>query len=382
LPEGFVKILYALFAVDRPVQVLVLGHAMQAIEFNHLLRRVAKSRKKDLPITFYFVRADDSSLQQFSTGIDPSLCRLNFPDETIDIADALKAIWSGVCNNFKENEQPRGIERHQLVSMLFEHRKIDNWKISGTPQDDVERVKRLGTYFRDRTYVEIAIAVAKARGFVCLDDLLSGRAGKYFRLYREMLSQWAAGNTMIKSLNDGCAKLGLRTHGYGDSAITSDFEQEEAEARLKTLAIKTEAFEVAAKRLAKATLNRIHRTDEMFTPEFEQKCSSLLLGMYRGEEVEIFAGRSGNHTLSFESMEVLQTLSALKWRTEQLIVGSEYNWKSIACTAKAGYWLLQEKYVEKIVERKAKLFLVVSDTAYREELFQKFGSSLAYSWLP
>jgi SIR2-like domain len=380
LPEGFVKILGKLFAVDRPAQVLVLGYAMQAIEFNHFLRRTGKNRLARNPMTFYFVQVDDPRLRHFSSGIDPKLCQLIFPDKTIDIAEALEAIWSDVCTNFKVNERPRGIERHQLITMLFDHRKIRDWKISGTPDDERDQVIRLRTYFRDRACVEVAIAVAKAKGFVCVDDLLSGRAGQYFKLYRETPSRVGAADATIRSLNDVCEKLGLRTHGYGDSAITSDVKQEDAEAKLRTLAVKGESFETAARRLAKASLSQIRGADLTLRPDVEEKFSALLLAMYRGEEVEVSVGSSGNHTLSFESAEVLPTLSALKWRTEQLIVGSDF--KAIACTAKAGYWFLQEKYVEKITERKAKLFLVVSDTAYEKELVEKFGSSLSYRWLP
>ncbi len=172
----------------------------------------------------------------------------------------------------------------------------------------------------------------------------------------------------------------MRTHGYGDSAITSDVEQEDADAKLRTLAIKKDLFEAAATRLATACLDRIYRTDEMCTQNFKQKFSDLLLAMYRGDEVEVSAARGGNHTLSFESAEVLPTLSALKWRTEQLIVAPERDWKGIACTAKAGYWLI-DKYSE-IAGRKAKLFLVVSDMAYQQDLVDTFGKDLMLRWLP
>jgi len=97
---------------------------------------------------FYFVHAADPRLKRFSERISQNLFTLAFPDKTIDIAIALEVLWNVVCKHFKTDEQPRGIDRHKLVSTHFASRTIKDWRLSGTPADEKDRATRLSQLYQ------------------------------------------------------------------------------------------------------------------------------------------------------------------------------------------------------------------------------------------
>jgi hypothetical protein len=387
LADGFVAVLTTLFAADRPVHILVLGHAMQSIEFNHLLRRATKGRDPKNAMKFYFVEEASARLERFTEGMTDHTYTLMFPEKSLDIAVALEIVWSNVCQNFKDDEKPRGIERHKLISTLFESRRIANWPASGRPDELAAKTKRLVNYFKDRTYVEIALSIAKAKGFASMEDLSNARVGTYFRLYREQILRWGAVHGgSLKSLNDACAELKLKRHGYGDSAVALGVRREDADKESTTIVVNREVFALAAIDLARTTLELIDTSFESYTPDDVRNFTDVLLTMYDGEEVEVSIGHGKDRSLSFEKAEILPTLTALKWRTEQLISDRSFGWDRMACTAKSGQWLLRSQYVDSLVRdnRDVKLSLVVCDMAYADDLASQYRDHLLtpIRWLP
>ena len=92
----------------------------------------------------------------------------------------LEKLWEATTKCFRDGYEPRRISRHQLVSRLFA-RIVDYKHPESKNQSD------LVEYLKDRAFLELALAIAKAKGFVHLHQLSGGRAGKYFRLYRRAM---------------------------------------------------------------------------------------------------------------------------------------------------------------------------------------------------
>lgn len=217
LSDNLRALLKELFSPEHPLHILIFGHAMQSIEFNHILRGAAMNRKKDTSMSFFFVKQKDDQLDGFEkrfTGMDG--CKFIFPRRSLALDTAILQMWRLARTQLTDELPPRGVIRHEVVSEIFRSRRIGNWKASGTPRDRREMNARLVQYFRDRTFVEIALAVAKAKGFVTLGNLASNRPGTYFSLHRK----FATNRRHFKSLRDACQQLGLYTQGYGGQVVS------------------------------------------------------------------------------------------------------------------------------------------------------------------
>ncbi|HWA89664.1 MAG TPA: SIR2 family protein [Rhizomicrobium sp.] len=365
LSEGFVQVLLKLFSPEQPVHVLVLGYAMQSIEFNHILRRVAQGRSRRNEIRFFFHLKRDQYAQDVCVGMEgPGLRRPHFPGGNLRIDDVMDRIWALASRQFRA-AKPRGIERHRLVSELFaEPRRIEDWRASIRPGFREERARRLRRYFRDRTLVEIALAVAKAKGFANVENLADTRIGTYFRLYREECLHVPESEPLL-SVGDACRRLGLTVCNYGSVTLGNTN---------RVLALRK--FNAEASRLVDRTLDLVLRGARP-SLQIRQRFGAALLSMYKGDEVEVSAAGEPRSAVLFEKAEFLPTLAALKLRTEEIMTDRSLKWDALACTAETGQWLCESKYVlGEVKRRKARLALVVADNAYQRELKTQFGSHL------
>ena len=380
LSEGFVKVLSTLFSGEQPVYVLVLGFAMQSIEFNHLLRRAAASRTGTSAMKFFFVEKEATRLANFAAHMDPTTCELKFPRESLPIDRAVELIWEAMCGSFTARMRPRGIERHRLVSELFKSRAIADWKTSVGPDFQVEKVKRLVRYCRNRTLVEIALAVAKAKGFASLEDLADGRVGTYFRLYREHTSR-VGGNSSnsgppLQSIKHACEILGLREQGYGGSAMVLPATTDPDGGDRQNRVLDDKEFDEVSSSLARGTLDMMLLDASDRAEDKVVRFKSALMEMFEGEEVEVAVSANTDRTLFLESAESLATLTALKLRTEEVMNDPSYKWDAIVCTAKTGQWLRRDDYRDSIGRRGARLALVVADRSYEARLRATYGNRL------
>ncbi len=384
LPEEFVELLLTLLDPERKTYILVLGFAMQSVEFNHLLRRSSQGRDPSCELSLYFVKKLAGDELRFRQGMAGSH-REFIPEKDLEIAGAVEALWEYVSDTFKDPYRPRGIARHKLVSEFFKGRKIRDWKLSG--REPQERRKRRLDYFRARTYIEITLAIAKAKGFAAMEDLANGRVGTYFRLYREEINQAGAPLTHsdpFRSLESACTRLGLVLHGYGTTAVTFKRicnRNDENESR--SVYVGKSEFKQEAKSLVKSTLEAmlgLVALPDNLTAAF----MDALMRTHGGDEVEVDVPKGENHTLSLERPMLLTSLSALKFRTEELMERKAGEWDTLACTAKSGEWLLNDVYRRHIEMHNAIVTLVVSDVAFEGKLRATYQERLCdpVHWLP
>ena len=365
LPSGFRALFRELFSPRHSLHILVFGHAMQSIEFNHILSGAAKNREIDRCMTFFFLKQKNKQLESFEKRFTGTTCRFLFTPQSLQLDTAMLLIWQMAKAELTEEAPPRGVRRHELVSDIFKSRYIENWKASGTPIDREEKRIRLVQYFRDRTFVEIALAIAKAKGFVTLNSLASNRVGKYFSLHRA----YAGDRPAFKSLKDACEQLGLDTAAYGGRVATL---RPSKSGSPRNVIVDRATFRRTVNVLAQETLKCIHIDSKYVSRHLRD----TLIEMYEGDEVEVSLSDASDPTLLFEKAELLSTLTALKLRTRELMTDARRDWDALVCTAKSGEWLLRPDYVRAIKHRKARLALVLGDMSYEHELCSAYGTLL------
>jgi hypothetical protein len=378
LPDSFLAIIERLLGSDRPVHVLVLGHAMQSVEFNHIIRRALKKRPRRRKLSFYFFeRVSDGTtivnrgISEFRTHMGNS--NVVISNENILYSVVMEIIWKSIFRFFRSKHNARDIARHQLISRLFRHRWIEDWKRHGD-ENRLERERHRLRYFRDRTLVEIALSIAKAKGFASMSDLTDSRAAIYFDLYKRALSRTnLRDDRPIRSLEHACSMLGLTTYSFDNSGIVFERRLDHADTKIDGLSLTLDDFNLEAAGM----IDKLYK--ELSIPacalaELREEFLAVLSDMHRGEEIEIYSKDSSAHALTFEQPEPLDTFLALRSKTEAFVSSRE--WDTLLCTTKSGGWLKDERFVAGIdAGPHRKIVMVVSDEIYKRSLTEMYGAN-------
>jgi hypothetical protein len=73
----------------------------------------------------------------------------------------------------------RGIDRHNLIAYFFLPTRVGTLYRKRRPLRQYQQARK--DYFADRFVIELALAIAKAKGFVDLREIQRGRAGRIFQ---------------------------------------------------------------------------------------------------------------------------------------------------------------------------------------------------------
>jgi hypothetical protein len=350
------KELLGLLVGGLPVRILVVGHAMNSFEFNDVL---ARSRHDD---TRFFILAPH--LRESHTALSSG--HGDKPTATVDFLEVtkhktldewLKDIWACIERDVSTVSRPRDVARHKLITALFS-RKLDYRR------PEAELTDALVEYFRDRTLVEIALAVSKAKGFVHLSQLMQGRAGAYFRLYKQ------ESGDRSQSLLDACHRVGLSLYS-GDALHLG--QARHIDGGPERLIQSVDGF-------AKRSIPALNKAlCENLSPERSERlrshlplAASTFRYMYEGEEVEVAVGNDAVSHEYFVDPTPLSTLTAFKLATRRLL---ETDWDRCLCVAETGEWLL-DKAVRRFFTRDRCVSLVVADRARLRELRSLVGGRL------
>ena len=137
-------------------------------------------------------------------------------------------------------------------------------------------------YLTDRTVVELALAVAKAKGFVNVSQLDQSRVGEYLRhCTRE-------GQQPPETLYSLCEKLGLGRVSYSREALRISATGAAAQG-LDDLTIEKDRWPEARDHLLDKALARlsIQRRERAEKPDTKTIFAQVLDAMYEGDEVEV-----------------------------------------------------------------------------------------------
>ena len=169
-----------------PLNLIIIGFSMQSIEFNSLIRQYLE----DFPereIKFWFfdkkTKLDDFDLDLSLEQKEKVKKNARFFDLNMNnLEEVLIALWALIEKNFKEEYQPRGIQRHRLLHALTtDYQSI----LSKNSRNNIDFSKIEAKYFKDRFFIELLITVLQSDGILVAGQIVEERAGKYYHLYED-----------------------------------------------------------------------------------------------------------------------------------------------------------------------------------------------------
>jgi hypothetical protein len=343
LPIGIQRIIKELLSA-RPVDLISIGFDMKSFEFNHILRgAVPESR------IFYINLYEPEPDIPFEDNIKSHLIRVG--DKSRALSKVLGDILDKTYKHFWQSYTPRDIYRHRLLATLFEGEKPD--------------VEDISTYLWDRTVIELALAIAKAKGFVTMSGLSAGRTGKYFRKYQSFPT------SQERLFKDLCAAIGLRDVAYGHDALRLTkndrrpeiLSEDEFNDTLDSFVDDVRTLLKPARRWAFDT----HR----------HKFKDTLLMHYKGEEVEIRAAPEILHANLFQAPQVIRSKTALDCQTVELLENRHWRW--LLLVSETGEWLTHPR-IKKVIDIKRhvrrKIYLIVADESHKKNLLRAYPKQI------
>lgn len=352
LPPSIKELLSSVLA-NTPTTLLVIGFAMNSVEFNQIVELAANN---DFEI--YIIDPVKSVVENIPKSVE----NINHISPDVHgLGGLVSHLWDLTRAKFKDTKVPRGILRHQLISKLFSE-KVDYLN------PEKSRVQ-LRQYLRDRTIIEIAMTIAKTKGFVNIEQLASNRAGRYFRYYRD---HSIGGNS--DTLLNLCERLGLSKFGYSYDALRLSRDPSYTASPLSGLIIDRESWKKEYKnRLVKAVLACLspNRGSEASKAENKKLLHQALDYMYSLDEVEVVSPKEIPFQMRFHAPTILGSLAATKVFTTKIL---NMEWSTLLCIAESGEWLLDDEIVSIVKKKRNRhLKVVVADEVFVEKVKEKYN---------
>jgi hypothetical protein len=357
-----IKNLLEILLSGMPTILIVIGYNMQSVEFNQIISKASDKQ----PIEIFAINTRELlSLDEKLTQLHKDrLLRLS---EDYHVANSLSDLWDHVCLLFKDSLQPRNIMRHELITKLFPG-EVDLSRL------EKDRHAEVTDYLSDRTYVELALAIAKAKGFVHFNQIAGSRAGRYFEIYKSFSGD------QNKSLFHFCEDMGLKQISYSTETLRLK-QLPKPEDEGKVLIIGENEFERDCTEQLYLNTRRHLRTLVRAERIKKEKVifKKTLMELYKGEEVEVNYTNPTAHYRFFSSPTVLNTLTAFSVHTLDLL---SQEWDLLLCVAESAEWLVKEEIWGAINKQPGrKLALIVADLAWKEKIIGKFGNETFFDIL-
>jgi hypothetical protein len=204
---------------ELPVNFIIVGFNMMSLEFNLLLKEhLAKDPRKT---RFYFFQ--HSTQEEFfdaKKDFDTDLkARIQQEARWVQVSsnqpldECFRALWANTRQAYHPNFRPRDVHRHELIAHLFQsHKKRE------TPGELYSQDTH--AYLHNRMLIELALSIFKYKGFVCVEQLVSDRFGKYYNILQQFLKKANSTKTRkISTIPEYCALFGLKKYNYGETAF-------------------------------------------------------------------------------------------------------------------------------------------------------------------
>jgi SIR2-like domain len=376
VPDEFERVLAKLFPDKCSTYILILGHAMKSIEFNALLGRL-NARRDNCTSNFYFL-SPESEYVDFRATIGESVAiggsvRYIYPQyalKSIGIVDALCSLWKIATKMINAKDLVRGIERHRLIHEIFNKEYSRSISVVSDSKSQSEYIKRLLDYFEKRTLIEICLSITKTRGFTSVINVACDRAGAYFRRYRNELYRHKREPVSLRFM---IKKLGLELDPHDESVIT--FKQRaDQNGDLNYRVVGQPEFQKEILpgfvKIVLETVCNWHGVGSEVEKAYGEELRRTLIEMFQGDEVEVVTDRLVEMELVFAKAAVLPTISALRRLTRDIFLTGKVKWDGICCAATSGRWMTEDddKYINEVIKRDARIALVISDPANIETL--------------
>ena len=196
------------------VNVIMVGFAMESIEFNHILNDVLPYNSVIYHIDFkpcadgdaFFAREpkmlerferDALSYREKRNEIYKSVSTAGFNQQTDDpvntltpsLGEVFSVLWRIQNNFFKTGYKPRSIARHEITSYLLYHpeygKKALKLEMEQARRTAIhQNIESSPAYFQDKIMLELLILLNRNGGILDIAELLKGRVGFYFSQLR------------------------------------------------------------------------------------------------------------------------------------------------------------------------------------------------------
>jgi hypothetical protein len=353
LPDEIVHVMRALLT-GCPLDLLVIGFSMQSFELIGLLNDARPGSR-----IFYVAPQQPTSDPPLLGDIsrEQYLISVHAENETERwkngwFSAVLEELWREVTRCFREPYAPRNIARHELLPKIF-------------PCGD--RSHGLEQYLFDRTVLELAMAIAKGRGFLMMTDLGQQRAGEYYVRYRKELHRSPA-----QSFLSLCERLGLCDIGYGRETLRL------GPGSTETTVLTPNQFREALGRLVRDIAN-VPGVSPLLARLTRDRRSEILekalLELYEAGESEIRNDTPSLYAGVFKSPQPLVTRTSLHYFTNEML--REPGWNSLHAISESGEWLRSD-HVRTLLtanNRELQLRLVLADTRWVKCLQDMYGPS-------
>lgn len=351
LPDNIHRLLLKLLSSTLETTLILIGFGMQSVEFTNIVREASKISALEV----FVIDLSNRVVERVPDNVKRTESILL--TEEFGLSNALKNLWSNTCEYFYEHARPRGIYRHILLSELFSDPL--NYE-----QGENNRTQSIIHYLKDRTIVELTLAVAKAKGFVNVGQLAMSRAGRYFQHYRKHET------TVTEPLSVLCEKLGLSRMGYSHDALRLSADEPEPTTPVDKLIIDRETWAYQIDVLFESMLAQLSPHRQRIVSDKVELLKHTLEYMYKSDEVEVYTPKESPYQLIFQKPIPLSSFAATQVVTKQML---SFKWDKLFCTAETGKWLLDKQIIEVIARHSGcSLIVIVADVVHQTEIKETY----------
>ncbi|MFN0138772.1 MAG: SIR2 family protein [Pyrinomonadaceae bacterium] len=339
LPEGIRLTIRSLLS-GRPVDLISVGFNMKSFEFNSIANESDQSGSRIFHINIDDMVNPDPSLKSFTAH------RIQVVDKPGALDEVLHNILQKTHSHLGHLYKPRSIDRHRILAGLFKGER--------------DKTEDNSPYLWDRTVIELALAIAKAKGFVTMSELSSGRPGKYFTKYQQNVGK----RIHFRKL---CEDLGLNEIAYGFDALRlSDEDNLRAEILLKP------EFKAALEPLLNAVKSKLKGTAFHSFEANRDLFRETLWMHYSGAEVELRFPPKILHDNLFLAPVPITSKRVLDCQTVAMLKGDDWNY--VLLVSETGEWLEHERVIAAIKSRE--IFVIVADDSRKPYLEAKYPGKI------
>ncbi len=336
-----------------PVNLIVVGYNMQSAEFNHILQDNLPNNSRIFHLTPEKLAESVLPDWQKEKGIK-YIHSSEFPytgieKESYNLDGVMHRLWNDISDNFETRFKPRGIDRHILLTKLFQSNDLKHSK------------EQIHQYIQDRTFFEFALSLFKYKGFMSVVQLSEDRFGKYLNLYRK--------NSPNATVLDFIDKFKISDFAYGKKAFRMHENGNE-----NALILNKNQFDEFINDKGKywkryVSKSIADRYEELARDRNEMHPHDRVKNIFLEGDEEVSHKYSNIYQNLFSKPILLPTKLSLNYHTAHFIKHEFCD--TLFCVAETGEWLLKEF---EMLSKLKQIYLIIADDTYQSDLEQAFGA--------
>ncbi len=328
----------------KPVNLILVGFAMESFEFNHILQKNLPSKSKIIsfsPVEPKIPKKLQSGEENRNSYFEVTRNSETETETKKRLDNWFEVLWNKIVGHYKEEYKPRSISRHKVLCSILRYPAIKSEK----------------EYIEKRMYLELALSIAKYKGILNVNQISHDRFGKYFCLFKKIHK---ADETII----DTCKKFGLKDLWYGSKALSIyDGDADKIRVRPEETTVENEISNCIEK------INEYLELDQSNGNVTNTKLEKTLKKLYKSEDSEICPKYTNVYNNIFKSPRIISNNLDLKYQTRKLITDP---WDQLFVVAETGEWILSEIKPDGLENRK--IILIAADLSLQEQIKKNYNN--------